>query len=119
MEERTTLHIEKVVAEQIAEAQEKWSANLDIQTEWMLKSAVAASAARTETRANLLLDRINQIGDMVSKLANRDYNPATVEINSVDKATVEVIAAALMKRPVPPASSPISPAPPANTTVLS
>ena len=78
MEERMTIHIQKVVAEQIAEAQAKWSPNLEIQTEWMLKLAVAALAARTDTTANLLLGCIDQIGDMVSKLANREYNPAIV-----------------------------------------
>ena len=70
MEDRMTLHIQKVVAEQMAEAQAKWSANLDSQTEWMLKCAIAASAARTDTTANLLLNRIDYIGEMVSEIAN-------------------------------------------------
>ena len=119
MEDRMTLHIQKVVAEQIAEAQAKWAASLDTQTEWMLKCAVAASTARTDTTANLLLARIDKIGEMVSQIANKDYTPDAVEVNAVEKATEAAISAALQQRPVPPASITIPPTPPANTTVSS
>ena len=119
MEDRMTLHIQKVVAEQMAEAQAKWSANLDSQTEWMLKCAIAASAARTDTTANLLLNRIDYIGEMVSEIANKKYNPAPVEINAVERATETAIATALQQRPVLPATSPIASALPAETSDVS
>ena len=113
-----TLHIKDVVAQQIFEAQAKWSANLETQTECMLKSGVAASAARTDTTANALMDCMDLISEMVFQLAQREYNPSTVERNVVNKASEEAISASFLKQPVPPASSPIA-ALPANKTVVS
>ena len=85
----------------------------------MLKPVGAASAARTDMTAKMLMERIDQIGNMVSQLVQQQYNPATVELNAVDKATEEAIAASLQKRPVLPATSPITPAPPAEKSVVS
>ena len=118
MEQRMTLRIQTIVAEQIAEAQEKWSQNMDTQTEWMLKSAIAASAARTDATATMLTDRIDQIGIMVAKLADLPYNPI-VEQNAAETATEEALATALQERPVLPAPSPILPAPLADNSDLS
>ena len=86
MEARMTLHIQTIVVQQIAEAQSKWSQNMDTQTEWMLKSAIAASAALTDATATMLTDRIDQIGIMVAKLVNLPYNPI-VEQNAAETAT--------------------------------
>jgi hypothetical protein len=118
MEARMTLRIQEIVAEQIAEAQAKWTQNLDTQTEWMLKSALTASAARTDATATLLTDRIDQIGEMVSQLVNQKYNPIGDQ-NAADKATEEAMAAAVKERPLLPAPSPIVPAPLADTSDIS
>ena len=91
---------------------------MDTQTEWMLKSAIAASAARTDATATMLTDRIDQIGIMVSKLVDLPYNPI-VEQTAAEKATEEALAAAFQERPVIPASSLIPPAPLAEKSDLS
>ena len=56
---------------------------------------------------------------MVSKLANRPYNPATVERSAVETATEEAIAAAIQDRPVLPASRPTAPVSPVENSDLS
>ena len=91
---------------------------MDTQTEWMLKSAITASAARTDATANMLLHRIDQIGIMVSELVKLPYNPI-VEQNEAETATEEALATALHDRPVFPASIPIVPAPSAEKSDLS
>ena len=91
---------------------------MDTQTEWMLKSAITASAAHTDATATMLTDRIDQIGIMVSKLVNLPYNPI-VEQNEVTMATEEALATALQERPVLPAPNPTAPAPLAKKSNLS
>ena len=84
----------------------------------MLKSALTASAARTDATAAMLTDRIDQIGDIVSKLVHLPYNPI-VDQNAAEKATEEAMAAAFQERPLLPAPSPIVPAPLADKSDLS
>ena len=112
------LRIQTIVAEQIAGTQAKWSQNMYTQTEWMLKSAIAASAARTDATATMLTNRIDQIRIMVAKIANLPYNPI-VEQNAATKATEEALATAFQEQPVLPASNPIAPAPLADKSDLS
>ena len=108
MEAIMTLRIQTIVAEQIAEAQAKWSQNMDTQTEWMLKSAITALAARTDATATMLTKQIDQISIMVSTLVNLPYNPI-VEQNAVTTVTEEALATALQERPVLPAPNPTTP----------
>ena len=103
-----TLRIQTIVAEQIAEVQAKWSQTMETQTEWILKSALKASAARTDATATMLTKQIDQIGIMVSKLVNLPYNPI-VEHKEAETATEDATATALQERPVLP--SPTTPAP--------
>ena len=51
----------------------------------MLKSAIAASASRTDATVTMITYRIDQIGIMVSKLVQLPYNPI-VEHNAAEKA---------------------------------
>ena len=118
MEARMTLRIQTIVAEQIAEAQAKWSQTLDSQTEWILKAALEASAARTDATATMLTKQIDQIGVMVSQLVNLPYIPM-VEQKAAETATEEATATAVLEQTVIPASSPIAPAPLAEKSNLS
>ena len=85
----------------------------------MLKVAVAASAACTDTTANMLLNRIDQIGGILSQIAKVEYNPPPVERGVVDNISQEAITAAYLERPFLPAPSPIASTLPANGTVVS
>ena len=91
---------------------------MDTQTEWILKSAIEASAARADATATMLTKQIDQIGIMVSKLVNLPYNPI-VEQKAAETATEEATATALQERTVLPASSHTAPAPLTDTSNLS
>ena len=75
-----TLHIKEVVAQQISEVHAKLTENMETQTGWMLKVAVVSSAARMGTTENVILSRIDQIGGMISSLAQVEYNPPPLDI---------------------------------------